>query len=195
MARGFVILRETYQLALQAQNMNRLENVVQALSEFLIQEGEWKEAEQILTEALRIVEEDSFLLSCYLTRVYSLQGKLSDARAMLEKALVHAGKDISPLNQFYLIFTKAVLACKEQRWGEGLRYFDEAHAMVSRGGMRLFEVLILRNQAEALIDRGESGDKALACGILERTKSLYQEMSLPAWVKLFENRLIELCDE
>lgn len=196
MARGFVILRETYQLALQAQNMNRLENVVQALSEFLIQEGEWKEAEQILAEALRIVEEeDSFLFSCYLTRVYSLQGKLSDARAMLEKALVHAGKDISPLNQFYLIFTKAVLACKEQRWGEGLRYFDEAHAMVSRGGMRLFEVLILRNQAEALIDRGESGDKALACGILERTKSLYQEMSLPAWVKLIENRLIELCDE
>jgi tetratricopeptide (TPR) repeat protein len=192
-ARGLEILRDAYEQARQAQNINFLVLSAQYLVECLIEEGKWKEAEQVLQGTLQIVEQEGvFIIYCFLARNYSQQNKLDDARTILEKARIAAGPSISYWDQFYLSFAEAVLACKEQRWDEGWKHFDNAYELAAQCGARWYEAQILRNRVEVLLERGESGDQSRSCELLEKILALYQTMQLPAWAKLIENRLEEV---
>jgi tetratricopeptide (TPR) repeat protein/type II secretory pathway predicted ATPase ExeA len=193
MTRALEILHDTYEQARQAHNSNASVVITQVLVEFLIEEGKWDEAEQILTSTLQIVEQekDTIIYSC-LARIYSHQKNLSDAQTKLEKARVLAGPIIKYWDQFYLSFAEASLACTEERWDEAWKHFDIAYELVAQCSRRWYEAQILRNRAEVLLERGEPGDPSRACDLLEKTMVLYEKMHLPAWARLIENRINEV---
>lgn len=191
--RAVEILQETYDQARQAHSIGWAMNAAQFLVETLINEGKWTEAEQILTDALQIVEQEKdFVLDCYLAIIHSQQNKLSAAQTMLEKARAAAGTIISYWDQFYLSFAEASLACREQRWDEAWQHFDKAYEVAEHFDYHWYAAFILRNRAEVLLSRGEPGDPSRACKLLEKTLALYQKMHLPAWTLWTENRLQEV---
>jgi len=192
-AQGLELLYDTYEHARQAQNFNFLVLSTQYLVECLIEEGKWKEAEQILSKTLQIVgQESGFIFYSFLVRIFSQQNNPGDAHTMLEKARVAAGPTISFWDQYYLSFAEATLASREQRWDEAWKHFDNAYGLAAQCGARWYEALILRNRAKILLERGEADDQSRARDLLEKTLGLYQKMHLPAWARLVENRLQEI---
>lgn len=194
-ARAIELIHGSYEQARQAHNINALVVIVQFLVEFLVGEGQWKEAEQISSEALQIMEQEgSSEINCLLAITFAQQGKLVEAHGILQKARDATGPVINFYDQFYLTFAEASLSRCEQRWDEAWQHFDTAYEMVVQGGMRWLEAFVLRFRAEALLARGEPGDPEHARELLEKAQSLYSKMNLPAWAKWIENRLQEVTE-
>ncbi len=185
------LMSDTYHQARQVHNINWAVTTARFMVEALINEGKWKEAEDIALDANQIREQGRvFNLYCLLAVVYSHRGKLEEAHIILDKATaLTPGRTISDFDGVYIDYAKASLAAIEQRWVEAWQCFDEGHEITVRLGYLWYEAFILRNWAEALLERNEAGDRAQALELLESARVLYQKMSVPAWVEVMDARI------
>jgi tetratricopeptide (TPR) repeat protein len=186
------ILEDTRSQALKVQNINWLVQIIGLMFEIRLELKEYTKAEQLLLETQPLLEQEgSFMLHYSLARIYSNQGKIEQAHAMLEKARSKIGQVPSISEQVSLIFLDAIVAGNEQRWDEAWQLFDQAYKIAAERGMLWFRCTICLLRADLYIRRNEPGDKALARQQLAEVADFYRKNELSAWVKYVEGRMGE----
>jgi len=129
----------------------------------------------------------------YLAMVYAVQGRLSHARDQLGGARA-AARDwpSSSAVAAALQWADARLATAEQRWAEALTAFESLAETCMQYGLRWIRARILIDWAAAHEARGDVADFARAIALLEESHALYQEMGIPRYMALVQERLAAL---
>jgi serine phosphatase RsbU (regulator of sigma subunit) len=150
---------------------------------------DWTEAEAALAEAIEITDRgigSPVGSRCLLCGVRILQGRLEEARGLLEQAREAAQPEPAPGDEVALLWAGARLAAAENNWGEALASFEAAANIVVRMGVRLDWARILLDWVEAHVSRGEPADLERARALLREALVVFEEAGAPLYVTLAE---------
>jgi tetratricopeptide (TPR) repeat protein len=158
------------------------------------QVGGWEEAEAALVEAIEIYDRSSMPMYAVEMRVWlgSLrvtQGRLGDARRLLAEAREKATVQPVVFDEPHLLLLEAQLASAEERWAEALAAFEAAVGILDHFGVRWYRARWLLDWAEAHVARGQATDIEQACALLLDAQTAFEEMGIPRYVALAQNRL------
>jgi DNA-binding SARP family transcriptional activator/predicted ATPase len=159
--------------------------------------ADWDEMESALTEALDIgaamgeVQTNVWCRSC-LTAIYAIQRRLEQAHEQLSQARTMAQDWPFPPVEAALLWADGRLATAEKRWAQALAAWESLVEIYTQGGMRWDRARTLVDWAAALTSDGGAVELSQARSLLEESRALFQEMGIPRYVKLVQERLSAL---
>ena len=169
--------RELFQLAAGI-------NVV--LGELLLELYQDEEAEKYLRETIQFGQQatpdDQAISRLLLSLVRMHQGRLEDARHLIDETRADAQEKPFFGGQAYLKWAEVHLAVTEQNWEEafaGYKMLDEISAKL---GIPWYRARILAEWAEILISRGEAGDNMQAEKLYKQASQIFQQLGLPNYI-------------
>jgi tetratricopeptide (TPR) repeat protein len=156
--------------------------------------GEWPEAEAAAAEATEVLDHLPFYVYRVETRtvlgaLHICQGRLEEARRALEQAQERARAQPSGWDQQSLLWLEARLASAERRWPEALAAFETLAGIHERLGWRWRRARALLDWAEAHLARGQAADIERARDLLQDAQMAFEEMGIPRYAAVAQNRL------
>jgi tetratricopeptide (TPR) repeat protein len=156
--------------------------------------ADWDEVESTLTEAMDIgsaigeVDTNVWLRS-YLVAMYAGQGRLEKARDQLSQAHTLAlDWPFAPV-EAALLWAKGKLASAEKRWAEALAAWESLVEIYAQGGLRWDRARTLVDWAEVLTSLDSAADITRARSLLQESHAIFQEMGIPRYAELVQERL------
>ncbi len=159
---------------------------------------EWQEAEEAMAEATEIFGRSSLPWISIATRAQwgslcILQGRLPDARRLLAEANAKA----SALHSLswtggHLQWLEAMVAAYAGNWAEAMDWYEAACMTLEDTGARWWRTRVLLDWAKAHVTRGNPGDRQRAAELLREAQEAFEEMSVPRYAAIAEERLLEL---
>ena len=169
---------------------------------FMLREaGRLEEAEHALLEAIPLNDRfrPDVWVRCNLSAVYSRQGRLPEARNLLDEARAKAGLQPGFEDELRLQTAEARLAVAEKRPAEALAAYEAVAQARGRMGFRWDRACTLREWAEAYLSRrsspsgnNEPGDRERALALLREALSEFEAMDAPGWAAQVSERLREV---
>jgi tetratricopeptide (TPR) repeat protein len=155
------------------------------------------EAERVLAEAIEIghtVGDADTRVWCqsYLAALYADQGRPEQAHDLLSEAQVLVVDWPFPAVEEALLWGEARVAAAKERWTEALSAFETLAETYTQGGMRWEQARILIDWAVTLASRGGAGDLDRARSLLQQSLTLFQQMGIPRYTNLVQERLSAL---
>jgi tetratricopeptide (TPR) repeat protein len=173
-----------------------LTRINNTLGDTLLEVGQLDQAEQALVEARQILddhdkcaEEGGVESSCLLSAVRIRQGRIEEARRLLNQARESIDPQSAPQNKGLIQWTEARLAAATRRWPEALVSFEGLARLLTELGTRWHLACILQEWAEVHVARGEPGDPARAQELLRDALAIFEQLPAPGYVALVEERL------
>jgi adenylate cyclase len=160
--------------------------------------GTLQEAEAALAEAIEIFDRSLDIHGGITTRtalswLRVTQGRLSEARQLLTEAKQKATQELAlPEDEAILRWLEGQVACTEGRWAEALAAHEAAAELVARHGLRWDWARFRLDWAEAHAARGEPGDRERAVELLRESLAAFEEMGIPRYAAVAQQRLDEL---
>ena len=163
--------------------------------------GEWQEAEAALAEATEIFGGSLSPQVGIQTRVLwgSLclcQGRLADALRLLAESrqMVELWPKTAPL-MGHLQWLEAQVAAASGVWAEALQWFEAACKTWGDSGLRWYCARVRLDWAQAHVSRGLPGDRQRAADLLREAQQAFQDMGVPRYAAIAQERLQELGSE
>jgi tetratricopeptide (TPR) repeat protein len=179
-----------------AGDLQLLVDVAQTLADVRFEMAEEREGEAAAHEAIRASQQfsgTSISPDSLLSAWYAGRGELEQARSLLSRARDQAGKGPLPVDSgFWLSRAEAHLAAAEGRWPAALAAFERLAGLCRRVGARWYEARIAREWAEALVARGEAGDRQQAFSLLGKAAAEFDAIGAPFYAEQAEQRIDEL---
>jgi serine phosphatase RsbU (regulator of sigma subunit) len=150
------------------------------------------EIEAALSEAIRICERwglNGTYPRCLLSEVRALEGRLQDARALLDTAQEEANLRPIALEKVWLLWAEARVAAIAERWTEALATFEAAAGLCSQLGIRWWWARVLQEWAIAHVSRGQPTDLARARVLLREALVMFEELGVPRYTALVNEKL------
>jgi serine phosphatase RsbU (regulator of sigma subunit) len=150
------------------------------------------EAESALQEAIDLCDRglgDQVWTRCQLSMVRARQGRLEDARDLLDAAQRMAGDRPGFWTEQSLRLAGVELAVAEQRWSDALVGAEAAATFLAQHDMRSRWALLLQYRAEIHVSRGEPADLERAQALLREARSTFEEMGAAGYVTYIDDRL------
>ncbi len=160
--------------------------------------GEWQEAEAALAEATEIYDRSLSPMWGVITRALwgslcIIQGRLADAHHLLaeanEKARVEPVLTWAEGRRQQL---PAQVAAAEGHWTEAMDSFEAAGRSFASHGEPWASARVLVDRAEVHVSRGEPGDRQRAAELLREAQEAFQDMGVPRYAAIAQERLREL---
>jgi hypothetical protein len=129
------------------------------------------------------------LARSYLAMVHMDQDQLGQARDLLSEAQAVARDWSFPPTEAAVLWAEARLAAAEERWTEALGAFEPLVDTYAQFGMQWDRARILVDRTGAYATRGEAADFGQARSLLQESYALFQEMGIPRYARLVEERL------
>ena len=127
-----------------------------------------------------------------LGALHICQGRLEEARRALAEAQEKARAQPSCWDQQSLLWLEARLATAERRWPEALAAFETLAGIHARLGWRWRQARVFLDWAQAHVARGEPGDRERAMELLREALAAFEEMGIPRYAAVVQQRLDEL---
>jgi tetratricopeptide (TPR) repeat protein len=184
-----------HQLA-AAGDLDLLEELSLVLADIFFEMGQEREGEAAAREAGRAsgqfwgsaVSPVSLLAAWHAGR-----GDLEQGRRLLLQAREWAAAGQSLMWDFYwLSRAEAHVAAAEVRWPEALAAFESLVGECRRLGMRWYTARTLGEWAEALLARGEPGDREKTCALLAEAATEFEATGAPFYADQARRRMNEL---
>lgn len=155
---------------------------------------DWNEAERTLAEAIEIGQamgdtDQMVLARSYLAMLHLGRDQLEQARDLLSEAQGVASDWPFPPTEAPVLWAQARLAAAEERWTEALGAFESLVDTYAQFGMRWDRARTLVDWAGAYASRGEAADFGRARSLLQESHAMFQEMGVPRYARLVEERL------
>jgi len=162
--------------------------------------GDWDEAERALTGGMelgRAIGDADTNVWCraYLMAVHIGEGRLDEARALLAEARSLAQDWPFPSVQVPLLWAEARMAEAERRWVEALIALETLAETCAQGGLRWERARTLVDWAEVLTSLGSAAEFIRARSLLQESHAMFQEMGIPRYAELVQDRLGSLPGE
>ena len=157
--------------------------------------GEEEELEAMLHETLDLTKWAMWpvvLVRCLLSVQRARQGEPEAARQLLTQAREQGAEHDSIMGESYLSWAEAHLAMAEGHWPEALAAFETAIDTLGRAKLRWYRARTLVDWAEALLARGESGDRESAQKLLSEAEAEFAVMGAPIYAEQIKGRLEKL---
>jgi hypothetical protein len=160
--------------------------------------GAWKEAEAALAEATEIQDRSLSPQRGILTRALwgSLclyQSRFADARRLLAEANEVAQEfDCVPRIEGHRLWLAAQVAVTDGDWVEALNRFESACKVLKDAGARWWWARVRLDWAEAHASRGQPSDRQRAAELLREARDAFQDMGVPRYAAIAQERLQEL---
>jgi serine/threonine protein kinase/tetratricopeptide (TPR) repeat protein len=165
------------------------------LAEMLIYAGRIEEAQAALAEANQYSQfletSTKATILCLMAVVHLRQGDHDGTRHLIEEAHTLLSPRTFPQQNAYILWISAALAATEKRWQEALEDFSAADKLIASVGARWYQGRLLQDWADVYLMRNESGDQERARELLKKSLALYQNMDLPNFIQLTQDRLAE----
>ncbi|HMA37615.1 MAG TPA: hypothetical protein VKY74_24390, partial [Chloroflexia bacterium] len=154
------------------------------LGELLLVTGAWAGAELALLEAIAVA--DPLALEdqeprCLLSTVYARQGRLAEARQVLDQAAQRMDPAPRFTNQISLLLAQARLAAAEGAWPDALAGFAAGAALQAQQQRPWYRARTLEEWAAALLARAAPGDPAQATALLQEAQAIFTDLGVPVW--------------
>jgi DNA-binding SARP family transcriptional activator/predicted ATPase len=158
---------------------------------------DWDEVERALVEATDIGAAlgEAYTNVCgrsYLAALYAGQGRLEQARDLLSEARTVALDWHFPPLEAALLWAEARLATAEGRQAEVLTALESLVETYAQCGMRWARARALVDWAAAYASQGGPADLSRARSLLQESQALFQEMGIPRYSELAQERLSAL---
>jgi tetratricopeptide (TPR) repeat protein len=179
-----------------AGDLSQLAGLAQDLADIQFEMGEQREGEAAAREAIRASEQfsgTSIVPASRLSAWYAGRGELEQARSLLSRARDQAGKGPLPVeSEFWLSRAEAHLAAAEGHWPAALAAFEGVAGEARRVGARWYAARSMREWAEALLARGEPGDRDQALSLLGQAAAEFDAIGAPFYAEQAKRRMDEL---
>ena len=160
--------------------------------------GEWQEAEAALAEATGILDRSLAPTYGIWTRVAwgflcVCQGRLCDARQLLAEANeVAMVMHWPPSMEGQRLWLEGQVAAAGEEWAESIDWFESACRALSDAGHRWYCARVRLDWAEVHVSRDEPGDRQRATELLREARDAFQDMGVPRYAAIAQERLQEL---
>ncbi|MGD8752865.1 MAG: hypothetical protein PVG14_15640, partial [Anaerolineales bacterium] len=154
--------------------------------------GDLSEAEASLKTCIEIADrglKSKVEPRCLLCSVSARQGRFKDARQLLAEVLEMAGPEPTIWDEVRIKSAQAELAYLEKRWEDSINAFEATASILAKMEARPRWARTLMLWADVHIARAETGDKEQAEDLLRQALEAYQDMEIPYWVNLVEEKL------
>jgi len=180
-----------------AGHLSDLTLVAAHLADIQWEMGNKREAEvaaRVAMDAMQQLSAPSIEAICILTFVYAQRGELELARTLLSRAheVAAAAGQIAPFDAASISYAEAHLAAAEGRWPEAHAAFEGAAAECRRLGMRWVTAVVLLEWAEALLARGEPGDREQVLSLLAQAAAEFDAIGAPYYAERANRRMADL---
>jgi tetratricopeptide (TPR) repeat protein len=186
---------ELFQDSLEAGDLINIAIDSRYLGLALVDRGKLDEAVTVLLKGVEAADEISMnrvLTRAILTQILARNGDADRARqAYTEAEEIHREHNY-PRSEMRLRMANADLVTAEQRWDEMPTAFEHASQALERAEARLWRAGLLRDWAEAHLQRGKAEDPARAMALLREALSDYEAMGSPGYVRRIHARIEEL---
>jgi tetratricopeptide (TPR) repeat protein len=192
------LLRLSQVEARQRGDLQMLLSVDGALGWLLLEierEGEqidWAEVEAALTESIEYGERglgDMVEPYSQAVAVRARQGRIEEARQLLEQVWERADARPTILHELALAAAKTELAAAERRWGDALAGAEAIAGYATKTHRRWLWARTLRDWADLHIARGEASDLQRAQALLREARAVFEEMGAEGYVTMVNARL------
>ena len=161
----------------------------------LIALGQLEEAEYVLLDVLEIADRGMIwqptLIRAQLSMVFTKQGKHDQSQLMLEGAIDSKPPGRMKWPNLIIDWAQSCALAAEGNWDAAFQLFEGTVKEMQSAEVRLFEMEVMRDWADAYLARNESGDTELARELLNGALAAYLEMGADGWVGHVESRLAE----
>ena len=168
------------------------------LAEVLLELRRLQEASDIQRAVVRLSETHSrperVISRARLSRIYSLEADVVQARQTLNDAIEIAGESMYALERAHLSWAEAQLLAAEENLETAAEGFDEAISTFEKMEYAWLKSQVMRDWAEAYANRGQAEDISQARNLLEQVRSMYEEMELPFYVAKVTRQLKSLAE-
>jgi hypothetical protein len=158
--------------------------------------GEEGEGEALAYEAIRACEQmygSSIEPTSQLSAWYAGRGQLEQARSLLSRAREEAAAgQVTPFDAGWLLRAEAHLAAAEGRWPAALAAFEGVAGKARRLGARWYAASFMGEWAEALLARGEPGDREQALSLLGQAAAEFDAIGAPYYAEQAKRRMADL---
>jgi tetratricopeptide (TPR) repeat protein len=179
-----------------AGDLSELADVAASLAGIQFERGEEREAEAAAREAMQVSKELSrpgISPSLDLSVWYARRGELDQARSLLSHAREEAAAGrLKPFDVGLLARAEAHLATAEGHWPEALAAFEGLVGECRQIGLRWHAAWLVREWVEALLARGEPGDREQALSLLSQAAVEFEAMGAPYYAEQAKRRIDEL---
>ncbi|MDE3090540.1 MAG: hypothetical protein KGJ80_14255 [Chloroflexota bacterium] len=165
------------------QTLGALNNL---LADMMIELERWDEAEQALKESTEIGDRligAAVPPRCQLSTVYARQGRVDDAKQILEEARAKARDNPPPMQSFWLSLASARLASAQTQWQEAFAAYENATKFLRERGIRWIYAQTLREWAGAHLARNAPGDRERARELLSEALEEFEEMKVEKYAE------------
>ena len=158
-------------------------------------EGEridWAEVEAALTETIEYSERglgDMVEPYSQAVAVRARQGRIEEARQLLEQVRERADARPTILHELMLAGAKTELATAEKRWGDALAGIEAIAGYATKTHRRWLWARTLRDWADLHVARGEPNDLLRAQALLREARTVFEEMGAGGYVATVNARL------
>jgi ATP/maltotriose-dependent transcriptional regulator MalT len=156
---------------------------------------EGEEGEAAAREAMRVSKQlygNSIAPASRLSAWYAGRGELEQARSLLSQARGEAAAgQPNSREAAWLSRAEAHLAAAEGRWPAALAAFEVATGEWRRIGARWYAAWFKGEWAEALLARGEPGDREQAVSLLGQAAAEFDAIGAPYYVEQAKRRISE----
>jgi tetratricopeptide (TPR) repeat protein/predicted Ser/Thr protein kinase len=126
---------------------------------------------------------------CLLIMTYAHLRRFKDAHILLAETQDIAGPEPSIVDEANINRAAAELAFIEMRWSDALTAYEVAAKLYAQMEMRPWWARALMLWADVHVARGELGDLERAEALLQDAKSAYEDMGVPYFVGIVEEKL------
>ena len=155
------------------------------------------ETRQHIDEAFSMIEEASRGIQFWApgtllllkARLHLAQGRLAEARLMMEQVMTEAGGQPIGMSQVGYGLAQAELAVAEQNWEAARRAYTWSVEFQSRVGSRWYRARTLWDWAEALIKEAKGTASEEARKLLDESRAEFEAMGAPIYAGRIEARL------
>ncbi len=187
--------------ARQSSDLQGVFNTSSFIAAMLLEQNYFKEnvdldeLAQVIQEAIEIGDRgigENIGPRTRLSILYARQGKLEEARSMLEEARQAAGPRISIWSEVFLAIAEAELAFAESRWQDAITGCESVIEIQARTGQRWEWARIMLSLADVHTARGEPADLTRAQSLYSLALDLFTKIGAPVYARIIEERLSRL---
>jgi hypothetical protein len=179
-----------------AGDLQILEEVADCLADVQFEMAEAEEGEAAARQAMSVAQHlhgTSIAPTSRLSAWYAGRGELEQARWLLSQAREEAAaRWITPWEAILLSRAEAHLAAAEGRWPAALAGFEHIVGECRRIGAPWYKARYTRERAEALLARGEPGDREQALSLVGQAAVEFEAIGAPFYAEQAKRRMNEL---
>ncbi|OGN93209.1 MAG: hypothetical protein A2Z71_01930 [Chloroflexi bacterium RBG_13_50_21] len=196
---AILIFRELLSARRELKNMEAEIGDINELTYFLLEKNKWgeledlSEAETLLLEAVRIIEQDASDENIWvyprMSTLWARQGRLDEAQEWFEKARKAAADRHSPWHDLFQAEAEIEIAIAKRDWQSALNIIERKYAMEVQAGFRALAGRSSLIWADLHIRRGAPADMERAQVLLREALTTYTEIGFGYYPLIAQSKL------